>query len=122
MIQIVFHCAHSHTDRVQLSQVTTDCIPQRFSNNLIIFCSVGVDGSKPNIVFIDDGDDKFNFEHDGNLYPSNSQLRREYHDSHNPNPPYYIPERYLEMRNRNAGRDWYPGIRRPDIGQYYWYY
>ncbi|VDP09303.1 unnamed protein product [Schistosoma mattheei] len=89
---------------------------------MIIFCFVGVDGSKPNIIFIDDEDDKFNFQHAGNLDPSNSQLRPENHDIGNPNPPNYAPERYLEVRNRNVGQDWYPRVRRPDIRQHYWYY
>ncbi|KAH9594104.1 hypothetical protein MS3_00001244 [Schistosoma haematobium] len=90
--------------------------------NSTIQYNQGVDGSKPNIVFIDDEDDKFNFQHAGNLDPSNSQLRPENHDIGNPNPPNYTPERYLEMINRNVGQHWYPGVRRPDIGQYYRYY
>ncbi|XP_018644469.1 hypothetical protein Smp_103170 [Schistosoma mansoni] len=79
----------------------------------------GVDGSKPNVIFIDDDSDQLNLVRTGNLNPLNVQLRRQYHDRRNHDPPNYTPERYLEMGNRNGGRVWYPGFPRSDTGHYY---
>ncbi|VDP56382.1 unnamed protein product [Schistosoma curassoni] len=74
VIRIVFSFAHSHKDKVQLSRVTTDCISQRFSNNTVLFCSVGVDGSNRIVAGNRNNNDKFNLENDGNFDASNAEF------------------------------------------------